>query len=391
VSGPFADGLPDDGFIAMFGLNVSAFIQITPQTYLKATGTLYYVPTKNEVGFFFGSGGATYAELEHRFNAGSWDIHLYDHFDVFHPLSYLLSDLSRPAFDQSGLYRVGYEYGFNSTSSPWSGDQISFRNIAGIDATTYLGHDFRLRIGYEHWETWQTTNFDRLTPVDHLSAGLFYEDNITWFRPWLIYDGYYYNNFTDPFQQVLAGATLPFSRSLIGYVRGGYAWWDGGTFGSSDSNFVWDLGLTHYINSTWSHTAQTGYSYQAGPRSDETSFGYYAHYLIRYQPPRGRIGVNGLIQWQRQEWNGSESVLTGVQADYTIDPRTSLSAYIYYWDNKMIESNEGDAWLYRLQLTHNLNASLVARLIYQFTDSRNSSPSASYIDHLLMLSLTKYF
>lgn len=382
ITGPFAETLPDDGFIASVGLTVRGLLKISQRTFLEATGTLYYVPTEGDVGFFFGGGGGTFVRFEHQTQIGNWDILFFDVFDVFHPLSQLLSDVGNSASALSGRYRLGYEYAF--TDQPFSDEYLYFRNIVGVTATTMLTENLRLRLGYDHLDTWQTNDFEHGTQMEHFGAGLFYDSPDLWFMPWATYDLYFYEGFEDPRHQFLLGATFPFSRSLVAFARAGYTWdenWDG--------SFLWDVYVHHRIDSAWSQSAGVGYTYQLSPIGDDF-LGYNARYSLSYAPG-DRFSAGAFVQWGGNDLVGSEQWVAGATATQVLTSRTSAQGSIFYLQDENDFGFASDAWIYRAELLHSLSRTISMRLTYQLTDYDANTDNTSYDENLFMMTLTKYF
>jgi hypothetical protein len=382
ISGPFAETLPEDGFIAAVGLTVRGMLRITPTTFLEASGTFYYVPTEGDAGFFFGGGGGSFVRFEHQTQIGAWDILFFDVFDVFHPLSQLLSDVGNSASAVSGRYRLGYEYAF--TERPFSDEYLYFRNIVGVTASTMLTENTRLRLGFDHLDTWQTSDFEHGTQMEHFSAGVFYDSPDLWFMPWATYDLYWYEGFEDPRHQALVGATFPFSKSLIAFARAGYTWdenWDG--------SFLWDVYVNHRINSSWSQSAGAGYTYQLSPIGDDF-LGYNARYSLDFAPG-GRVSAGGFVQWGGNDLTGSDQWVAGATSTVMIDSKTSAQGSMFYMQEENDFGFASEAWIYRAELLHSLSRTINLRLTYQLTDYEANTENTSYNENLFMLTVTKYF
>ncbi len=387
ISGPLSQRLPSDGFIAAIGLYFNVDLRLSPRTFFTMSGAAFYVPTSNRVGLFLTGGSSPYAQFEHSFEIGRWDVTLFDYLDVVTPISYLMQYGSSAAYDRSGLYTLGFlRPGFEH---PFDSDQFYLRNTVGIRGSTFLGPDLRFSTGYEHYDTWGGSGFEHLD-LDHYYAGLFYEPKDLWLMPWATFDSYWYDGYSSSLEQFFVGATMPFSPTLQGYARVGYAWRDGRLGkGIEDGSLVWDIGLSHQITREWSESAVVGSSYRISPLLQTTS-GLYASYQISYSPQDSRFFASAGVTWAHDEPGGANAWLATATLGYKIAERTSASFLVMYspadWEG-------GDAnrtiWLYRAELDHNFTSTLSLRLIYQYTDYDTTQLGSSYQDHMLMLSLTK--
>jgi len=388
ISGPYAHSLPPSRFIAAIGLYFNVDLRLSPRTFLTVSGAAFYVPTSNRVGLYVSGGDSAFAQFEHSFEVGRWDVTLFDYLDAITPLSYIMQHASSAAYDRSGLYTLGFlGQGFEH---PFDSDQFYLRNTVGIRGSTFLGPDLRLSTGYEHYDTWGGHGFEHLTNLDHYYAGMFYEPKDLWLMPWATFDSYWYDGYEGSLQQFFVGATMPFSPTLHGYARVGWAW-QGGRLGKgiNDGNLVWDVGLSHQISSEWSESVAIGSSYRISPLLQTTS-GLYSSYQISYTPQDSRLFASAGVTWTHDEPGGANSWLATAMVGYNIDERTSARALVLYSPS---DWNGGDGnrtiWLYRAELDHNLTDTLSLRLIYQYTDYDTTQAGSSYQDHMLMLSLTK--
>ena len=387
ISGPYAQSLPSDGFIAAVGLYFNIDLRISPRTFFTLAGALFYVPTSYRVGFYLTGGNAAFAQFEHSFEVGTWDVTIFDYVDAISPMNYLLQNLNSSAFDRSGLYTLGF-ITQNFDERPFS--RVYYRNTVGIRGSTFLGPDLRFSTGYEHYDTWQG-NGDHLVHefnLDHYYAGLFYEPKDLWLMPWVTYDAYEYDNYSGSLQQVFAGATMPISPEIQAYARVGYAWLSGHNGrGIDDGSLVWDVGISQKLSLAWSHSLAVGDSYRISPLLQTTS-GLYGTYTINYAPPESRFSAAASVTGEHSEPYKNDQWLATATAAYTIDERTTARALVLY-SPAVFEGGNRSVWLYRAELDRELTSTLSLRLIYQYTDWDTTQFNSSYQDQMVMLSLTQ--
>ena len=387
LSGPYAKNYPDDGFAAAIGLSFDIDLRISPRTFLTAQGTVYYLPLKNSFGFYASSTSATYLNLEHSFEIDRWNVTVYDYFDVYSPLSYLVTYGTRGSVgDSSGLYTIGslpshFEH-------PLDSDNVYFRNTAGVRASTYLSPDIRFSTLYEHLDLWND-HFDHQVGIEHINGALTWEARGNWFVPWLMYDGYLYDDFGTGYHQIFLGASMPFNRTVQAYGRVGWAW-NSGEVGSGfkDGTIVWDVGISHTIDANWRESIQVGNSYRLSPILEE-SHGQYATYDLSFHSLYSTFFAGGTATWAHLEPSNDYSSLYTLYAGENITDNTVLRGTMIYAPSDFGIGTR-TVWLYRAEIDHSFSPTLSLKLMYQLTDYHtNADTNGSYVDNLIMLTLTK--
>ena len=387
ITGPYAKQLPDDGFIAAVSLTFELSLRLAPRTALEVQGTVYYIPTNNRFGFYSSAASMTYAHFEHTIEIDRWDITFYDYLDVITPLSYLLQyGANGSVFDRSGLYTVGYlSHGFERS---FNGDNLFFRNSVGVRASTYLQSDLRFTAGYQHADIWLGNGFKYQGSLDQFNAGLFYEPKDLWFMPWTTYDAYLYDNFRSNLQQWYVGATLPISRDILGYARVGWAW-EGGDAGRGfdDGSLVWDVGVNHQIDRQWSQSAVFGNSYRISPLLEQTH-GMYATYGLNFHSAYSTLIAGATATWAHESPSGADNEVYTLYTGCNLDELTSVRGTVMYAPADFAGGNR-QVWLYQAELDRVLTPTLMLKFIYQLTDYHTTQVGGTYIDNMLMLTLTK--
>jgi hypothetical protein len=369
-----------DGFDMALGLNFGIYLQIGRSTYITGSGSLYYLPLDGAVGFLLGSDTSIF--LSHWMQLGSWDVTIYDSFDVYTPLDAFNYGTDEGATISGRRYALGAGA---FADRPFSEDQLFYRNTAGITAGTYIAPDVRLNVNGSHTDIWDH-DLNHSSQLDQIGTGLFYDSRAIWFAPYITYDAYFVDGqFDEPTQIVNVGATFPFSRSLTAYASVGYLWREADD-GADNSSVVWNATLIHRINSCWTQSLNAGYSYLLGDLLEEFQ-GYHYSYSLNYSQPGG-LAVGAFVQWASNDLEPkNEAWVSGLYSSIQLDRRTNAGASVYYYkETSPIESN---SWLYQVYLQRVLTPTVYATLRYQYNDYNATDKTASFDESLILLTITK--
>ncbi len=382
ASGTGEEALPDDGFLGALTLNGALSVRITDSARLRVRASLYYLFTENKLGFFFGNGDASSAQFKYVTGLGNWEIKLEDRFSVYFPLSDALDPIEVDELAAAGRYRLGRPE--NTTSNPFSSDDIFFLNTVRLSASNWIAKNWKLRLSAEHWDIWRTDSFEHTNNVDRLGAGLFYDSRDSWFLPWATYDWYAINDSASIAQVASVGATLPFSDTLQGYVRG--SWID---FEEENGrNFQrpgWEVGIIHNINQSLRHSIFGGQNFFLTDIGDPY-LGSYWRYSMTYHPVGSWLSASFYVQQSESDLQDLNNLTIGARVDARLTERTQLAISASHTEG---DNNFGDYSrdLLRLSVSRRLGHSLYSNLSFQYAQYESSYANFDFDELLLMLSL----
>jgi hypothetical protein len=251
------------GAIAEFRLRMAAILQINPTWRLIVSGSIIYLPFKNEFGVEgFGIGDAagfiadetifpvTHMQLAYNSMWADWQVQMADDFSVRYfsvggDYDIFVRGAEQPeglhAEDQAGRYVFA-----NGTTIPnRDADQrqrdfldirtfLQLQNTVAGTASRLLPTETRLTFGASHSDFWYHGGWDEGTnglgfsnfSADRVFASLRNERESMRFKPFAWYEAYRYNYDPDWIHQFAVGITGPISDYLWLYAEGGYMWSD---------------------------------------------------------------------------------------------------------------------------------------------------------------------
>ncbi|MBL9114512.1 MAG: hypothetical protein JNJ83_05855 [Verrucomicrobiaceae bacterium] len=386
LSGQRAERLPDDGFLAGIKAQAGLLLQMTDEAYLRVHATFYYLPTEGRGGFFFGNGGPSVASFRYQTQIKEWSLSFEDRLMVVHPIGELLDEIEVDELSVVGRRRFGRTE--QSDFRPFSQDEVHFINMLRGTASKWIGSNLKLQLNADHWDMWRSMDFDHIREVDRLGAALYYDSPDLWFLPWASYDYYRLDRGATTAHVAMAGATLPFSRTLLAHVKGG---WVNREFdsGRTTERPLWDFGIVHNITSAWSHSLYMGQDFIITDFAEDLIASYW-RYSMRYGPRPGRWSVIGYVQQHqreaddRGEWDNT-TFGGRFMAHFGRRTRFGLAGAFTTRDTDAVST---DITVIRASLGHDLTQSLTAELVFQYSDYDSSHNLQDLAERLLMLSLT---
>lgn len=382
LSGPLSDHLPDDGLIGALVLNSTLLLQLTERGYLYIHSSLYYLFTKNKLGFYFGNGDVTSARFSYAMSLGGWEIRLEDRFSLFNPLRNALDEAQVDEIAVAGRYRLGRPDLVRN--HPFGEEDLYFLNLARLTASRWIADDWKLKLYADHWDAWRTNSFERVAQVNRLGGALFYDSPDLWFMPWAMYDWYDINHSQWTVQHAVMGATLPFSRRFQAYLKATWTNVEAAT-GRDVQRPGWEAGFIHRITESCSQSLFFGNDFFMSDVG-EPFLGTYWRYTLRYARPGARSSASVFVQESSNDLSSWDSRWVGAKLETRLTPCTRASIAGAVTDSSL-GAAQTTTKIVRLSLAQQLSRALTSTLTWQITDQNSNLNRNDFTEQLVMLSL----
>jgi hypothetical protein len=387
LSGQRAEKLPDDGLLLGLRAQAGLMLQITDEAYFRVHATFFYLPQEGKGGFFFGNGSPSVAAFRYETQVGDWSLLLEDRFMVIQPLAELLDEIEVDEISVVGRRRFGRVQ--QSEFRNFSEEDVHFVNMVRGLASKWLTPNLKLELNAGHWDMWRSMDFDHIRQVDRLGAALYYDSPDIWFFPWASYDYYSLDQGRTTTGIASVGATLPFSRTLLGHVKAGWIHREFDSDGNSVDRPQWDVGLVHNITTRWSHSMYAGQDYVVTDFGDDMIIKYW-RYSMRFGQRPGKWSIVGMVQQHERvadelgEW---DNLTLGARFQAYFSPRTRLNL-AGTWTTRNTDTYTTDISVLRASLSHDLSRAITADLTFQYSDFDSTLDQQDLAERLVMLSLT---
>ncbi|MDG2124922.1 MAG: hypothetical protein P8J87_14570, partial [Verrucomicrobiales bacterium] len=243
--------LQDDGFIAAVDLTARAYIRITDRSYISLSGTVYYLPTEGDVGFYLHGNNSTFARVNTELELGSWDFQFFDEFRILHRISDLLDPLERDEIAASGRYRLGMIGSERVGNDYFNGEYLTYRNNIGFRATTPINENWRFWGGYDRFDYWLTGDSDERRNLDRLRLQIVHEGD--WrIAPYVTYNLQTPDEYASIHQSLLVGATTMLTPNIRVGAKGGYYIQSGSGLDEKEGG-LWGLDVRQSLTANTSH------------------------------------------------------------------------------------------------------------------------------------------
>ncbi len=375
----------DGGFLAAVSLQGALTLELGECAYVGVGFNIYYLPTVNRVGFYFGNGGAaTAATFRYEWESGGWQFTVGDDFRVFNPVGDLLADYEVDEIATAGRYRFGRPESLGDRS--YFSEDIFFSNVASIAAARRVNDEWMFRAQGGYVNMWSSSGSGLSNNGIFARAGLYYDSPGAWFLPWLAYDFRSLDRQDQQAHQITAGTSLLFTPAFRGYVRLG--WVDLETEGaSSRQKYLWELGVTHHINENLAHSLFGGQNYFVTDYGDPF-LGSYGRYTLTWHPSASNWSFSASAQTEHNDLVDASGVTYQGRAVLAIDERTSLE---FFAASARYDRTAAvfDRQIYGTVLSHRFSPTVRGSLSYQHSDYRTTSGRSDYTEHLFYISVTK--
>ena len=378
----------DGGFLAAINLQGALTLELGESAYLGVGFSLYYLPTVNRVGFYFGNGGTgTAASFKYQTEIGRWQLSVGDEFRVYHPLGDLLNDYEVDEIAVEGRYRFGRADSTLGNRS-YLDESVYYVNVIAASATTQLDENWRLRIRAEHADFWNGTNVGKFNDQIFASVGLSYDARDCWYSPWLNYNYYELQNQRFQAHRVMAGVRLPMTPTFDTYLRAGWLFYDYDGI-SNLQHYLWEAGAVHHINANLEHSFFAGHSYAITDFGD-AFMGNYWRYTATLHPEYSRWKFSGSVQQNQNDLDGTKGVAYALRASYVLGDRDSLD-FLGVRTHYTRRSLRYERWLTSISFRHTFSPSITGLLTFQYDQYRSPGSISDYDERLVLLSIIKSF
>ncbi len=399
--------------IAIMRLHLTAMLQVTENVRLAISGFIVYLPFENEFGIAgagaddflarFDYGPLGRAQISYDLKLSDWEILFYDDFS----LRYFRSSegLTFEPFEFDEEDRAGrYVYRQRTIDRGDFGDRnrrglddvfVGARNVVGVSATTVLPTVTRFTVGANHQNYIyfdRPDNANLIEERDELYASLVSERETLRFKPYVTARTWRTDRIDDWRKEAHVGFFGPITENLRIRADAGYFW--GAAREDSDS-LLWLVQLAHTPNDRMYHHLEYSKRISEFDEDLRESVAYHLRYRLsedlrfeffadrsQYEDIDSRIAIGGSEEWR-----------AGARLTYDIAQRTTLrvgSVYTHV-DRENPRSADTEKWTHRAELLYRYSGTLHARLIYQYEIRDSSIPLDSYNEHLVVLTITKYF
>jgi hypothetical protein len=383
----------DDGWLSVVQLGFRGVMQLTDNLYLSATGQVYYLPETGDVGFFFGGGQNSFIRLAYETVYRDWEITVYDEFRVYHRLADILDEVEHDEIDRAGRYRFG-RFSDHRKTDYFDSDSIYSLNRIGITAFKELNAWWRVGLGFDHTDFWDTLDFEDHRSSDRFSARIDYNGQDWRFAPFLEYSLTGVDEFDTRFHTVYLGASGLISENLRARGKVGYLHAEGGAV--DVDRFVGDASVTHYLGASTSHSLSGGITQSILDEGDNWLATYGRYTITQELGARTRLSL--FTQYSDQE---NLDVAGNDRAGWSYGARFGMSPWEYTkfdftisrdeWESKTFNDTYNlSRNVFRASMAQQLAPYLHARLMYQFEDY-DSSAAGDFDEHLYMLTITHIF
>jgi len=384
----------DDGWLSAVSLAFRGAARLTDNLYLTASGEVYYLPGDNEVGFYFANGHRTFARIAYEDYIGDtdWEYVLFDEFGAYHRLSELFDEVEHDEIETAGRYRFGRIEDQRDTDY-FDTDSLFFINRAGAAITGSLNDMVRASASYEHFDVWNTLDFDHARNWDRITARLDYDGQEWRIAPFFEYRLTALDDWDQLNHIAWLGATARISENVRAEGKVGY-FKSTGTGQNSDRP-VYELGIVQELGANTTHSIYGGVTQYLWEDGDNW-LSSYGRYSITHRIT-SRLHGSAYVQYSdlenldgdmsdRRGWNSGVN-LTADVSDYT---KVRLHASYADWDYRDPGNADRARWIYRAAIEQRILPYLYGRLLYQYEDFHRAG-SQGYDEHLYMLSLTHLF
>ncbi|RBP48105.1 hypothetical protein DES53_101905 [Roseimicrobium gellanilyticum] len=393
---PLDPDAPDEGWIGVVGMPLSASLRLTDSIYLQATGFLYFLPLEGEVGLNsgFGSGWGlgTNARLNFEWQWGAWNLRFYDYFGVVSSLADVNESWQVDEIDMVGRYRFGALDSASEANEFWDPRFGGYRNDVGFEAQRPMPNEWWFLGSVQHSDYWSEEDFDEHREYDQMSLAYRYMGDDWMFAPSFMYTLGSSDRFDNITHRAEARVNGRLTEYLSTFASLGYLWQTGDDDADFDS-LLWEVGFVHDLTPYTRHSISAGQTYELSETLEEY-VGDYARYTIAHQFS-DRLSASAYAQWQDADNltddTKSTGWITGARASYKLGYDTNITAGVTYTlrestiDDGPNPADE-ETWVYFAMLQKPLFSRIHGTATYQYIDQ--TGPIGSNLEeHLLILSL----
>ena len=404
----------EEDIVLATSLDFSLLVQVRDSFRLASGASFVYLPLSNEFGFS-SIGGAGLrggligqTEASYQVPIGQWDLSLHDRFSARN-YSFsggrdsgfsVFSDqdenqgglLGRSLVDVEGhnvaVSQIGLNGLKNQRQERFDSDGTEFRNQIGGSLARLLPGDNRLTFGGGHSDSW-FTGFNAGLPksTDRASVSLSSEREETRFKPTLSHS-FYRTNLRPAWDQL---SSLSLNGPISDYIdlttRLGYF----APAGIDTRSVLWGVDIGHQLRPSLYHSIYITRG-AAGPNIDlSRNLGWRLSWIV------GPYTELDFLVEQREfldldgDGSGSNQFRMGAILNQELGKDLSGTFGVIYRELNYSSVNLGDnqVWTSRVHLQKMLTESLSLGLTYQLEDWVSSVGDGSFVENLVILTVSK--
>lgn len=382
----------DDGWLSSIDLYFRGGAQITENLFVSLSGAVYYLPFDSEVGFYFANGRPSFFRIAYEGSLGDWNYVLFDEFEVHHRLSEIFDEIEHDEIDKAGRYRFGRVDIYNG-GDYFDEDAVYFLNRLGAAANGPLSEDWDAAVSFEHYDFWDTLDFEHLRNWDRFKARIDYTGFDWPVVPYFEYQLTALDDWDILHHQLWLGARARITENLRAEAKVGYFVATGGN--QDHQSPLAELGLVHELGMSTAHSLYAGVTKRIWDDS-ENLLASYIRYTITHRFG-SRLHAKAFAQYadldnldgdtlDRDGWTLG-TTLTAYLSEYT---RADAGVHYNAYDYKDSSISELNRLIVRASLSQRILPYLYGRILYQYEDYAPEN-AEGFDEHLYMLTLTHPF
>lgn len=400
----------ESGTIGIVTISGAIIAQLTEGLRAAISGSLVYLPFKNEIGiagfgiyapFLFGFDNQPIARSEITWNTmiAGWNVVFADDFQIgigrysnnIRDDAVLFSGGGFNGYDQAGRYVFRApqdpvsDRSSNNNHNENNNDFVYFSNTVSAQVDRLVVGKTRLRVQLAHQNLWYNQGGRGLPTLrDEANVSLVSERENLRFKPFIIYQALK-TDLQDSFvQSVRIGVDGPITDQLQLHAE------FGGYFSNGEYGLLGSLSLRHQAGPYTQQTLFIGRSLNSFYDQIDEGIGYNIRQILgpkialdAFILATNIYYLNGVGSSYREYRTGLRfSIVAGPRTNFILTGTYSLLEY---------ESGQSNTWTGLAEVSHYFTDTLRARLVYQYQQNDSDFFNDNYYENLVFFSLEKYF
>lgn len=399
----------ESGTIGIVTISGAIIAQLTEGLRLAVSGSLVYLPLKNELGiagfgvnapFLFGFDNQPIVRSEITWNTiiGGWNVVFADDFHIgvgrysnnVRDDAILFDGGGFDGYDQAGRYvfrarQTSFSDNDRDFDNESNNDFIYFSNTVSAQADRLIVGKTRLRVQVAHQNLWYNQGGRGLPTLrDQVNVSLVSERENLRFKPFFVYEALKTDLMDSFIQSVRVGIDGPITDQLLLHAEVGYY------FGNGEHGLLGLVSLRHQAGPYTQQSFFFGRSLNTFYDQVEEGIGYNIRQIIG-----PKVGADAFVLYNNiynldGEGPSYKEFRTGLRFSIVAGPRTNfiLTGTYSVLD---YEAGQSRTWTGLAQVTHYFTNTLLARLAYQYQQNDSDFFDRSYYENVVFFSLAKYF
>lgn len=399
----------ESGTIGIVTLSAAVIAQLTEGLRIAISGSLVYLPFKNEIGiagfgvyapFLFGFDNQPIVRSEITWNTviAGWNVVFADDFEIgvgrysnnVRDDAILFDGGGFNGYDQAGRYVFRAQQdpvsnGSSKNDHEGNNDFIYFSNTVSAQADRLIVGKTRLRVQLAHQNLWYNQGGRGLPTLrDQANVSLVSERENLRFKPFLIYQALKTDLMDSLIQSLRLGIDGPITDQLQLHAEVGYY------FGNGEYGLLGQLVLRHQAGPYTQQTLYLGRSLNSFYDQINEGIGYNIRQIIGPKITGNAFILYGNTYNLDGIGSSYKELRTGLRFSIIAGPRTN---FILTGTYSVLDYEAGQTrtWTGLAQVQHYFTDTFLARLAYQYQQNDSDFFDQSYYENLVFFSLAKYF